>query len=61
MGKWENRDKKLQKRRDTKRVSRMFTKQKDGLSTEQQRQRRQDVQAKEKEVNWSPEDADSEV
>ena len=61
MGKWENRDKKLQKRRDTKRVSRMFTKQKDGLSTEQQRQRRQDVQAKEKEVNWSPEDVDSEV
>ena len=61
MDNWQNRDKKIQKRRDTKKATKMFQRQKEGVNTIQQRQRRQDVQAKEKELNWFPEDTDSEV
>ena len=62
MGNWQIRDKKVQKRRDTKRVTRQYQKsQKESYTDISQRQKRQEVLQKRQEQEVSADDLDMEA
>lgn len=61
MGNWENRDKKLQKRRDTKKSARAFQKQKESSSEIAQRQKRQEVLHKRQQQEVNADELDMEA
>ena len=62
MGNWQNRDKKVQKRRDTKRLTRQYQKsQKESYTDISQRQKRQEVLHKRQEQEVSADDLDMEA
>ena len=62
MGNWQNRDKKVQKRRDTKRLTRQYQKsQKESYTDISQRQKRQEVLHKRQEQEGSADDLDMEA
>ena len=60
MGNWQNRDKKLQKRKDVKKMTKVFQKQKDLGDFQQQRERRQNARAKFQELEKDVSDNDGE-
>lgn len=60
MGNWQNRDKKLQKRKDVKKMTKVFQKQKDLGDFQQQRERRQNARAKYQELEKDVSDNDGE-
>ena len=60
MGNWQNRDKKLQKRKDVKKMTKVFQKQKDLGDFQQQRERRQNARAKYQEIEKDVSDNDGE-
>ena len=60
MGNWQNRDKELQKRKDVKKMTKVFQKQKDLGDFQQQRERRQNARAKYQELEKDVSDNDGE-
>lgn len=62
MGNWQNRDKKIQKRRDIKKMTKQYQKQQKESTTDiSQRQKRQEILYKRKQQEVSADDLDMEA
>ena len=60
MGNWQSRDKKLQKRKDTRKMAKMFQKEKASADFQQHRERRQNARDKYQELEKDALDNDGE-